>query len=354
VGYLIGQRLLGGGRGVESAVEAVATGLVIPWSISFISEDEALFTERGGTIRLLDLSAGSHRVIGRINVAHVGEGGLLGIATWGPEPKVYTYYTARSPDESGQLVNRVHLWDDITFRDGAVIIDNIPGASIHNGGRIKIGPDGKLYATTGDAAVMESAQDPRSLAGKILRLNLDGSVPIDNPFPGSPIYSLGHRNPQGLDWHPETHQLYSTEHGPSGERGLTGHDELNRILPGGNYGWPEVIGAPGIKKFQDPMYHSGNSTWAPSGCGFAKGQLLGDWSNNLFFAALRGEHLHRVVIDESNESVAYAEKLYQGVFGRLRDVVQGPDGYLYILTSNRDGRGVPRQNDDKILRIKPR
>jgi len=350
IGYMIGQRFTRVTVGERIRVEVVATNLVIPWSISFISPDEALFTERGGTVRLLDLSAATHRVVGKIEVAHVGEGGLLGIATKGSAPKIYTYYTAR---RGGSLVNRVVLWDGLELKEGHVLLDNIPASSIHNGGRIRLGPDEKLYITTGDAATPENSQSLQSLAGKILRINQDGSIPSDNPYPDSPIYSLGHRNPQGIDWHPETLQLYATEHGPSGEMGLTGHDEVNIILPGANYGWPRVIGAPGKPEFVDPIYHSGATTWAPSGCSFVRGTLFEGWANNLLFAALRGEHLHRVVLDTSGGRVVASERLFQGVYGRLRDVVQGPDGHIYLLTSNRDGRGVPRQGDDKVLRLMP-
>ena len=350
IGYIVVQRSTRVAEVEGVKVEEVATNLAIPWSISFISPDEALLTERGGTVRLLDLSAASHRVIGKIDVAHVGEGGLLGIDTRGSGPTIYTYYTAR---RDGGLVNRVVLWDGLELRDGQVLLDNIPASSIHNGGRIRLGPDGKLYITTGDAAAPENSQSLQSLAGKILRLNPDGSIPPDNPYTDSPIYSLGHRNPQGIDWHPVTLQLYSTEHGPSGEMGLTGHDEVNIILPGANYGWPRVIGAPSKPEFVDPIYHSGATTWAPSGCSFVRGAPFEDWANNLLFAALRGEHLHRVVLDTSGGKVVASERLFQGVYGRLRDVVQGPDGYVYLLTSNRDGRGVPRQGDDKVLRLTP-
>lgn len=172
--------------------------------------------------------------------------------------------------------------------DLTVILDRIPGASIHDGGRIKFGPEGKLYITTGDAANPSLAQDLNSLAGKILRINSDGSIPEDNPFPGSPIYSYGHRNPQGLAWHPLTKELFSTEHGPSGAPPNCCHDEVNIIEPGKNYGWPIVFGMARDPRFVDPILESGLDTWAPSGAFFYSGNELPEsWKDNLFFTALR-------------------------------------------------------------------
>jgi glucose/arabinose dehydrogenase len=335
----------------DYVVETVKEGLNIPWEIDFISSDEALITERAGRVVLLTISTGRSQVLGQIDVAHVGEGGLLGLAHIDPGPRPITYYTYR---DGPRLYNRVHLWDTLEFKEGVVLLDRIPGASVHDGGRVKIGPDARLYITTGDAANPESAQDLNSLAGKILRIEADGSIPGDNPFSGSPIYSYGHRNPQGLSWRRGGEQLFATEHGPSGEMGLVANDEVNRIVPGGNYGWPRVVGRRGVEGFIDPVYHSGSETWAPSGCTFYYGSDFPQWSDNLFFAALRGEHLHRLALSEDGARVVESEKLLQGEYGRLRNVVQGPDGLLYILTSNRDGRGSVRPGDDKLLRLAPK
>ncbi len=335
----------------EVVVEPVATNLRIPWSITFISSDEALFTERGGLVKRLDLSTGRVEEWSRVEVAAVGEGGLLGIEN--NRARIYIYYTYR--DSSGKLWNRVVRYrDEGGLADPEILVDGIPGAAIHDGGRIRFGPDGMLYITTGDARVMELSQRLDSLAGKILRIAPDGSVPSDNPFKGSPIYSYGHRNPQGIDWHPETRLLYSTEHGPSGEKGWFAHDEVNLVMAGKNYGWPEVIGEAGRSEFVDPILHSGMETWAPAGASFYSGRLIPEWRNVFFFAALRGAALHMVRIGDEPDVVVSHEKLYEGEFGRLRDVVEGPDGALYVLTSNRDGRGVPREGDDKILRIAAR
>ncbi|MGH9921192.1 MAG: PQQ-dependent sugar dehydrogenase, partial [Nitrososphaerales archaeon] len=224
------------------------------------------------------------------------------------------------------------------------LIDNIPAAGIHDGGRIKFGPDEKLYITTGDAGVPDLAQDKTSLAGKILRINSDGSIPEDNPFPNSPIYSYGHRNPQGLAWHPVTKELYATEHGP------TGNDEINIIKAGGNYGWPlEQCSKSEIEDYIDAIVCYQVSV-APSGATFYSSDKL-PYINDLFFGTLRGAHVEHVIFESGSIKL---ENFLEG-FGRIRDVVEGPDGYLYIATSNRDGRGEPAPDDDKILRItKPR
>jgi len=234
-----------------------------------------------------------------------------------------------------------------------VLVDGIPGARNHNGGRIAFGPDGKLYAATGDAGRGELAQDTGSLAGKVLRMNSDGSVPDDNPFPGSLVYSYGHRNPQGLAWHPETGQLLAPEHGPSGEGGLCCRDEVNAIRPGGNYGWPVVTGRSGDARFVDPVAFSGtDTTWAPAGAAFYDGSDLRGWQGGLFFGTLRGQHLHRLSVGgEGGLTVIEEEALFTGEYGRLRAVAMGPDGHLYVATSNRDGRGRPASEDDRILRI---
>jgi glucose/arabinose dehydrogenase len=228
-----------------------------------------------------------------------------------------------------------------------VILDDIPGAFVHDGGRIRFGPDGMLYVGTGDARQPSLAQDPRSLAGKILRVTAEGTVPADNPFPGSPVYSLGHRNVQGLAWHPETRNLYATEHGPSGERGFA-HDEVNLVRPGGNYGWPDLLcGQGGRPGFLDAVACSGEDTWAPSGAEFV---TRGAWRGRLLVANLRGAHLRAFVLSADGTRVERQEVVLSG-FGRLRDVVEGPDGAVYVLTSNRDGRGRPTETDDRILRL---
>ncbi len=237
--------------------------------------------------------------------------------------------------------------------DEEVILDRIPGGNIHDGGRLKFGPDRKLYVTTGETGRGELAQDLDSLSGKILRMNPDGSVPGDNPFEGSLVYSYGLRNPQGLAWHPVTGDLYSTEHGPSGEGLKFAHDEINKIVPGGNYGWPQIVGDGDSEEYVDPVYHTGDVTWAPSGITFLDSPSS-VWHLKLFIATLRGGHLRVVTLAPPDYTeVESTTALYQGELGRLRDVVQGPDGYLYVCTSNRDGRGSPGEEDDLIVRVRP-
>lgn len=285
-----------------------------------------------------------------IAVDAVGEAGLLGMTLdpdFAQNKYVYIYYTYR--DSAGQLWNRVVRLTEVNehLTDTKIIIDYIPAASIHDVGRIKFGPDGKLYITTGDAARPELSQNLGSLAGKVLRINPDGSIPIDNPFQGSPVYTLGHRNPQGIDWHPVTGKPFVTEHGPSA------HDEVNILDPGRNYGWPAVAGKAGDPRYVDPVIESGSETWAPSGAAFYRDDQATEWRQNLFFATLRGNHLRRIVLGPPGyDKVESANAMFLGRFGRLRDVVQGPDGSLYIATSNRDGRGSPSSEDDRIIRVK--
>ena len=333
-------------------MEVVASGLQVPWSLTFAPDGRLFFTERTGAVRVIQNGQLLPEPWAVLPAARLGEGGLLGLALdpqFATNGFVYLYYTYR--DSQGEAWNRLSR---LVERDGkgteeTVLLDRIPASGIHNGGRVKFGPDGKLYVTTGDAADRSLAQSLDSLAGKILRLNPDGSIPLDNPFPGSPVYSYGHRNPQGLAWHPVTGKLYATEHGPSA------HDEVNILEPGNNYGWPNLSGQGGAPQFRDPIIESGGSTWAPSGATFyTGGRLLPDWQGSLFYAALRGSHLHRLALGGPDFSqVQESEELFDGEFGRLRDVVQGPDGLLYFSTSNRDGRGSPQSADDRILRIVP-
>jgi glucose/arabinose dehydrogenase len=236
-----------------------------------------------------------------------------------------------------------------------ILLDALPGDRIHDGGRVKIGPDGLLYVTNGDAAKSSIAQDVAQLGGKILRIRTDGTLPPDNPFPGSPVYSLGHRNPQGLAWHPSTGRLFSTEHGQ------TAHDEFNLIEAGANYGWPliqgdetEVPAQDAAKKgpgsLRKPLLHSGDTTWAPSGIAFV---TKGPWKGSLLAANLRGIQLQRVVLGSDQSSIQTIEPLFQDEWGRIRNVAEGPDGSIYIMTNNRDGRGTPKAEDDQLIRLKP-
>jgi glucose/arabinose dehydrogenase len=318
---------------------SVAKGLEIPWSLDFLPDGSIIFTERPGRVKLISAGDGLEpETLLTINeVEPVGEGGLLGIELhpdFASNGFVYVYYTYRKGDDLANKVVRFTKKDN-NLVEPSTIIDGIPGASIHNGGRIKFGPDGFLYITAGDSATKSLAQDTDSLAGKILRINDDGTIPGSNPFPESPVYSYGHRNPQGLAWDDEG-RLFATEHGSSAR------DEVNIIEAGKNYGWPLIRGSEVASGLESPLLHSGDETWAPSGIAYLDGSL--------YFGGLRGQSLYEVPQDRETITI---KRHLQGNFGRLRDVVVGPDGFLYILTNNRDGRGIPSAEDDQIIRINP-
>lgn len=329
-------------------------GLEAPWAIDFAPDGRIFLTERPGRIRVVrngNLQAAPWMTVA---VATVSEAGLLGLAVdpqFAQNRFVYIAYTAQS---GGRLINRlVRVREDPASGRGVVdrvLVDNVAGTANHDGGRVKFGPDGKLYWTMGDAQTDDRAQDRSSLNGKILRLNSDGSVPPDNPFPNSLVFSYGHRNPQGLAWQPGTRRLYATEHGPSGRQGCC-QDEVNLVEAGKNYGWPVITGDQRREGMISPIVQSGtNATWAPSGAAFV---TRGPWAGSLVFTGLRGQALYRLVLDAADpRRVATFETLLEGRFGRLRDVVDGPDGDLYLLTSNRDGRGNPGPEDDRVIRLR--
>ena len=333
-------------------VQTVADNLTIPWSVDWLPNGDVIFTERNGNLRIIQ--NGELREVPLLSLSVAGvEGGMLGVAV---DPNhaennfIYLYYTYNEFLSTQNKLVRYH-YSEGTLTENKILLDGIPGGPFHDGGRIQFGPDGKLYITTGDAGDPNLSQDLNSLAGKILRINSDGTIPEDNPWNDSPIYSIGHRNPQGIDWDDEGN-LVATEHGPSGWRG-SAHDEINLIIPGSNYGWPDVIGDEVKQGLQNPILHTGDDTWAPSGGEFYKGDKIPQWTGKYFVAALMGSHLHMIDFDLENKRVVSSKKLFQDDFGRLRDVQTGPDGYLYILTSNQDGRGFPGPGDDKILRIMP-
>lgn len=322
----------------KNEIQVIAKNLKVPWEIVFLPDKTIFVTERPGTVKLLTKGISNQYQIDE--VYHYGEGGLLGAAIHPDFEKnhfVYLYLTYKKDGKIFNKVNRYQLKNNqLTF--DKVIIDGIKGSIYHDGGRIKFGPDGFLYITTGDALESKSAQAKDNLNGKILRVSDEGEVAGDNPF-ANPVYSFGHRNPQGLAWDKDN-QLWVTEHGPSGPQ--SGFDEINRIEKGSNYGWPEILGDEGKPGMIKPWMHSGASEiWAPAGATFYK-----DW---LLFTGLRGAALYKA--DLKNKVI---KKYFSGVFGRLRTVVVGPDGYLYLATSNTDGRGNPKEGDDKIIRINPK
>jgi len=336
--------------GVRFTVETVATSLEVPWAMAFAPDGRLFVTERPGRVRILDLAGGrADLALTLDDVFTQGEAGLLGLALdpdFTQTRLVYLYYSARRP--TGGSVNRVVRYREAgsALGERVVLLDDIPAAQIHDGGRLRFGPDGLLYITAGDAANTALAQDLGSLAGKILRLTRDGTTPRTNPF-SSPIYSYGHRNPQGIDWHPATGDLWASEHGN------IGNDEVNVIDAGGNFGWPVIQGAQSMTGMRTPITFY-NPAIAPSGTSFYRGTRFPRFANNLFVATLRGTHLLRLTLNATSpQQVAAEERLLEGTFGRLRDVVSGPDGLLYVATNNRDGRGSPAATDDRILRLVP-
>ncbi len=316
-------------------IEIVAEKLNIPWEIAFLPSGELLVTERGG--KLLKIGKETRTIAEIKGVSHIGEGGLLGMAL---DPKfsdnnfIYLYSTT---GVKGDLKNRVERYklNGEELLDSKVILDGIKGSSNHDGGRISFGPDGLLYITTGDAEEPKLAQDKNSFNGKILRIKKDGGIPEDNPFRNA-VYSMGHRNPQGIAWD-KNGNLWETEHGPSGAQ--TGNDEVNMITKGGNYGWPDIKGQITKDGMIPPIIESGKSdTWAPSGM-----VIAGD---TLFFAGLRGEALY-----ELDTISLRLTSNFKSQYGRLRTVSSDKEGNLYIITSNKDGRGKPKDGDDKIIKI---
>lgn len=314
--------------------EIVATNLEIPWEIVFLDKNVILVAERKG--RLVKIENGQKQVIALINdVKSEGEGGLLGMAlhpNFSENRWIYLYMTVERDSGTKNEVRKYVLGEN-GISDEEIILSGIEGAIIHNGGRLKFGPDGYLYVATGDANQSNLAQDTNSMAGKILRIKDDGSVPVDNPF-NNEIYSYGHRNVQGIAWD-STNRLWATEHGPSTM------DEVNLIVAGGNYGWPEITGGETREGMITSVINSGSSeTWAPSGM-----EIVDDW---IYFVGLRGQNLYRMKARAENVEL---ERLLDGVYGRMRFIRLGKDGYFYIGTNNTDGRGQAKADDDKIVKI---
>ena len=341
---------------VAYALEEIAGGLEVPWGIVFTSPSRMLVSERSGRIRVVENdSLRAEPLITFPEVSTGGEEGLMSLALHPNYARNKFAYASYAYPKAGELFVKVVRFTD--KGDSAdtitIIMDDIPAARFHAGCELAFGPDGKLYITTGDATDRTLAQDMDSLAGKILRVNDDGSVPSDNPFTDSPIWSYGHRNPQGISWD-EAGNLYSTEHGPSGFDGPGGGDEINRIVKGGNYGWPLVSHEQTQEGTIAPiaLYTPAE---APGSALVYSGSVFPQFKGNVFFGALRGEGLWRVQIDSENpDRVLGQEKLFDGEYGRIREVTEGPDGFIYFTTSNRDGRGTPLASDDRVFRIIPR
>ena len=314
-------------------IEVLVENLEVPWAIAFLPDGSFVFTERN-TGNVYHYENGSAKNIGNLQSKWTGEGGLSGIAidpNFDVNHYLYVYYLYDGKYQNN--LNRVSRFEyNNELKNEKILLDEIPGAELHNGGRIAFGPDNKLYITTGDAKEPSLAQVLSSTAGKILRINPDGTIPEDNPFPNSPIYTYGHRNPQGLAWHNGV--FIAPEHGP------TQNDEINIILPGKNYGWP-IVQCNKHSGYETPIRCYSDWTMAPSGAAF-------DDERNLYVAGLRGAQIRKFVIKDNKIT---SEEIFLDGIGRMREVKYNA-GYLYIATSNQDGRGVPRPGDDKIFRIK--
>lgn len=341
-------------------IEIVAENLSVPWGIDFLPSGNLLITERTGG--LLELTPDGERMITNTidSSEPEGEGGLLGVALHPEFSENNWLYVYETTELSGGLENRVlrYRYENGDLNNQTIVVDGIDGAAYHDGGRIDFSPDGYLFITTGDASQPESAQSTSSYQGKILRVMDDGSVPEDNPF-GNAVYSYGHRNPQGLSWD-GSGRLLSTEHGRSGAS--SGLDEVNLIQVGGNYGWPYLEGNETCEQTDlyspvwptdsscnatPPLRHSGpDITWAPASAAVA--------DESLFFGGLRGQALYEAPIEDSGMELRLGEVQthFKNRFGRLRSITVDPsEEFLYMTTSNTDGRGNPTPEDDRLIRV---
>jgi glucose/arabinose dehydrogenase len=343
----------------ELGTEVVASGLDTVWEVAWGPDGFIWFTERGGRISRLNPQTGAHALVGQVAVSESGEGGLMGLTfhpDFGTEPWVYAAHSYSSPGGTRNRIIRLRF-DGTTLGSQQIVLADIPGSSIHNGSRLAIGPDRFLYVTTGDAADAAIAQNRDALAGKILRLTLDGQAAPGNPF-GSRTWTYGHRNPQGMAFAPDG-SLYISEHGASD------NDEVNRIEAGRNYGWPTVRGrCDGDAGAGETSFCSANNvaepmeiwtpTIAPAGLAYYDSPLIPEFRRSLLVATLKDATLYRLALSSDGRAVTSTEKLFVRDFGRLRAVLVAPDGSIYLGTSNRDGRGTPMPTDDRIIRIRPR
>ena len=339
-------------------VEKVVGGLQVPWSIVWAPDGRMIFTERPGYVRVFEKGTLQKNALYEVkDVEPTGESGLMSLALHPQFSSNHFLYFSYAYAGGGGVRVRVVRFRESgnALTDRKVIIEDIPAAQFHAGCRLRFGPDGKLYITTGDATDRQLAQKLDSLAGKTLRLNDDGTVPADNPFVGQQkvrpeIWSYGHRNAQGIDFQPDTNFMFQTEHGPSGFDGPGGGDEFNFVEKGKNYGWPVIHHTQMREGMESPLLEY-TPACAPASGSFYRGSVFPQFKGNFFFGCLRGERIIRVVLDK--QRVVSQEDLLSGKYGRIRDVAEGPDSFIYFSTSNRDGRGNPASDDDRILRLVP-
>ena len=338
-------------------VETVIPNLEVVWSIVWAPDGRMFFTERPGRVRVFENGKlGPQPLFVVPDVEPRGESGLMSLALHPQFASNHLLYLSYAYNSNGQQVRVVRYRETPNgFVDRKVIIEGVPAAQFHAGCRLRFGPDGKLYITTGDATDRQIAQQLNSLGGKILRLNDDGTVPADNPFVGRSdarpeIWAYGSRNAQGIDFQPGTNLLWETEHGPSGFDGPGGGDEVNIIERGKNYGWPVIHHRASHEGMESPVLEY-TPACAPGSGTFYRGSQFPQFKGNFFFGCLVGQRIIRVVTN--GRQVVSQENLLEGKYGRIRDIAEGPDGYVYFSTSNREGRGSPASDDDRILRLVP-
>lgn len=338
-------------KSLDYAYTPVISDLYVPWSIVFPTNDSMYIAQRSGEIvhyKNYQKQADFYKFS---EISATNEEGLMGMVLDPDYPNSPYIYASLAYEEDNQMFVKVVKLNDVNNQgnDIQILLDKIPAAKFHAGSRLRFGPDQKLYITTGDATKKEIAQDLNSLGGKILRMNKDGSIPEDNPFDNSYIYSYGHRNPQGIDFDPISGVLFSTEHGPSLFDGAAGGDEVNRILPGKDYGWPKVSHTQSTPEAINPLLVFTPAV-APASGVFYNGDKYPNLKNAFLFGGLRGEGIFVVYLDNTRTKVKSYEKLNIAE-GRIRDIAISPDGYIYFSTSNRDGRGTANDKSDQIIKL---
>lgn len=334
-------------------IEPFVRDLEVPWSIVFTSDSRILVNERPGRLRVIENGVLRKEPLREFkDISSGSEEGLMGLAL---DPDYTTnklIYLSYAYEKNGDLMVKVVRFQDngSSLSEETIIFDGIPAEKYHAGCRLRFGPDKKLYITTGDAGERKLAQDLSKLHGKILRINGDGTIPSDNPFANSPVWSYGHRNPQGIDWYPGTEVMWSTEHGPSGFDGPGGGDEVNVIVKGQNYGWPEVSHTDSKEGMVSPLLVF-TPAEAPASGMFYKSGKIAEFKNTFLFGCLKGQGIMVVSVDPNDPGKQLSFRKIADTYGRIRDITEGPDGNIYFSSSNKDGRGNEQDGDDKIYRI---